>query len=160
VAGPKDLRRLVGYAARGMMLARGTVSRTVAYRCPGTRTEQVEQLLDAVELTDRLAELPEGADTLLVHGGDPLTIPERARLLLARAILDDPPLLVFDHLDADLGTDGRAIMRGLLAAYPGVVILASDDPKQTITPTHLWQPDALTRIAAPQTPGGRPGRAT
>jgi len=66
-----------------------------------------------------VAELARGADTILVHGGEPLTIPERARLLLARAILDEPPLLVFDHLDADLGQDGRATMRRLLADYPG-----------------------------------------
>jgi ABC-type multidrug transport system fused ATPase/permease subunit len=160
LAGPKDLRGLVGFATQGMLLGRGTVSRSVAYRCPGTGPDQVNRLLDAVDLSGRVAELPRGADTVLVHGGDPLTIPERARLLLARAILDDPPLLVFDHLDADLGTDGRAIMGRLLAAYPGVVILASDDPDQITTPTHTWQPDSLTPIPAPPTLGRRPGPAT
>jgi ABC-type multidrug transport system fused ATPase/permease subunit len=143
-AGPKTLRQLVGYAAQGMMLARGSVPRTVSYRCPGTGPEEVNRLLEEVDLAQRVAELAAGADTILVHGGDPLTIPERARLLLARAILDEPPLLVFDHLDADLGQDGRAIMRRLLADYPGVVIMASDDPYQIITPTQVWRPMAST----------------
>ena len=40
------------------------------------------------------------------------------------------------RLDVDLGKDGRATMRRLLADYPGVVILASDDPDQIVTPTH------------------------
>lgn len=105
----------------------------------------LDRLLAEVDLADRMAELEEGADTLLVHGGEPLTIPERARLLLARAILDDPPLLVFDHLDADLGKDGRTTMRKLLTNYPGVVILASDHPDQIVTPTHIWRPDGVHR---------------
>ena len=154
-AGPRDLRRLVGYAAQGMMLVRGTVSRTVRYRRPETDPGEVNRLLAEVDLADRLAELEEGADTLLVHGGEPLTIAERARLLLARAILGDPPLLVFDHLDADLGNDGRSTMRRLLADYPGVVILASDDPDQIVTPTHVWRPDGVQRIAPIPTLGGR-----
>jgi ABC-type ATPase involved in cell division len=146
-ARPKDLRALVGYAAQGMMLARGSVSRTVGYRCPGTSPEQVNRLLAQVDLAERVAQLPKGADTVLVHGGQPLTIPERARLLLARAILDDPPLLVFDHLDADLGREGRATMRRLLAGYPGVVIMAGDDPTQILTPTLIWRPGDVQRIA-------------
>jgi ABC-type multidrug transport system fused ATPase/permease subunit len=145
VAEPKDLRRLVGYAAQGMMLVRGTISRTVAYRSPQTDRGEVDRLLAQVDLAGRLAELAKGADTVLVHGGDPLTIPERARLLLARAVLDDPPLLVFDHLDSDLGSNGRAMMRRLLADYPGVVLLASDDPGQIVTPTHIWRPDDVPR---------------
>jgi ABC-type multidrug transport system fused ATPase/permease subunit len=154
-AGPKALRQLVGYAAQGMMLVRGSVSRTVRYRCPDTGPQEVDRLLGLVDLAERVAELSRGADTILVHGGEPLTIPERARLLLARAILDDPPLLVFDHLDADLGQDGRAAMRRLLADYPGVVILASDDPEQIITPTQVWRPDGIHRITQPLSVGRR-----
>lgn len=146
VAAPKDHRRLVGYASQGMMLVRGTVSRTVRYRSPDTAADEVSRLLQAVELADRVAELSQGADTVLVHGGEPLTIPERARLLLARAILGDPPLLVFDHLDADLGKEGRSTMRSLLETYPGVVILASDEPEAIVTPTHLWRPQGVQRL--------------
>ena len=160
LAGPKDLRSLVGYAAQGMMLVRGTVSRTVAYRCPDTGPDEINRLLGQVDLADRVTELAKGADTVLVHGGEPLTIPERARLLLARAILDHPPLLVFDHLDADLGNDGRDTMRRLLAAYPGVVILASDNPEQIVTPTHTWRPDDVHQLAPPQALGRRSEQAS
>ena len=44
-AGPKTLRRLVGYAAQGMMLVRGSVSRTVRYRCPNAGPEELDRLL-------------------------------------------------------------------------------------------------------------------
>jgi len=155
LAGPKTLRQLVGYGARGMMLVRGSVSRTVRYRCPHTGPEEVDRLLGLVDLVEPVAELAQGADTILVHGGEPLTIPERARLLLARSILEEPPLLVFDHLDADLGHGGRATMRRLLADYPGVVIVASDDPDQIITPTQVWRPDGVHPISQPLSVGRR-----
>lgn len=138
--GPKELRALLGYAAQGMMLVRGSISRTVRYRCPDAPDEDVARMLAAVELTDRVAELPDGLHTRLVHGGDPLTIPERARLLLARALLNEPPLLVLDNVDADLGKGGRDMLRTLLRTYPGVVILASDDPHLVVEPTLFWRP--------------------
>ena len=56
---------------------------------------------------------------MLAHGGEPLTIPERARLTLARALFATPALLVFDHLDADLGRDGRATIASSSATTRG-----------------------------------------
>ncbi len=149
--GPKDLRRLVGYAAQGMMLVRGSVSRNVRYRCPETGEEEAARLLAAVGLARRIAELPQGTQSGLVHGGEPLTIPERARLLLARSLLNEPPLLVLDHLDADLGADGREVLRKILTDYPGVVVLASDDPDLVVA-THVWRPDE----AVPTRPSHEP----
>lgn len=146
--GPKELRSLVGYARQGMMLVRGTVSRNVRYRSPEASAEQVDQALATVGLSQRVAEFADGVDTRLVHGGEPLTVSERARLLLARAILDDPPLLVLDDLDADLGADGRDMLSDLLRSYPGVVLLTRDDP-DLVEATQVWRP-LLPRPASPE----------
>lgn len=139
--GPKDLRSLVGYATQGMMLVRGSVSRNVCYRCPDAPEEQVDQVLATVGLAHRLAELPEGINTRLVQGGEPLTISERARLLLARAILNEPPLLILDDLDSDLGSDGREVLHRILCDYPGVVVLTSAAPDLVVA-TQVWRPDS------------------
>ena len=61
-AGPKTLRRLVGYAAQGMMLVRGSVSRTVRYRCPNAGPEELDRLLRLVDLAERVGGL-RGAPT-------------------------------------------------------------------------------------------------
>ena len=63
-------------------------------------------------------------------------------------------------LDADLGNDGRDTMRRLLTAYPGVVILASDNPEQIVTPTHTWRPDDVHQRAPLRAPGTRSERAS
>lgn len=139
IASPGRMRRRVGYGARGMMLARTSITRAVSYRSSEVLESEATRLLGLVGLLERVNELPKGDKTVLYHGGEPLSIPERARLTLARAILNDPPLLVFDHLDSDLGRDGRAMMRQLLRSYPGVVIVASDTPEEVIEPTLRWR---------------------
>jgi hypothetical protein len=52
--------------------------------------------------------------------------------------------LVFDHLDADLGQDGRAVMRALLHDYPGVVVAATDIPDEIMATTLTWSPRSVT----------------
>jgi ABC-type multidrug transport system fused ATPase/permease subunit len=139
-AGPRTLRPLVGYGARGMMLARASIARSVTYRSAESSAAESAKLLGLVGLDERVGQLPRGDGTMLTHGGEPLDIPERARLILARAMFGEPPLLLFDHLDADLGREGRARMREVLQDYPGVVIIASDSVEEVMQPTILWRP--------------------
>jgi ABC-type multidrug transport system fused ATPase/permease subunit len=142
------LRRLVGYGARGMMLTRTSIERAVCYRSARTSAAESARLLELVGLAERVRQLPRGERTMLTGGGAPLAIPERGRLILARALFDSPPLLVFDHLDADLGREGRATMRELLQSYPGVVVVASDAPGEIITPTRVWGPERSDGLPA------------
>jgi ABC-type multidrug transport system fused ATPase/permease subunit len=134
----RERRALLGYAAQGMHLERSTIARAVRYRQPDSGPEVVGDLLSRVGLATRVAGLPGGERARLRQGGDPLDAQDRARLLLARAMLGDPPLLVLDHLDAELGPQGRALLRDLLAGYPGIVVLASDTPGAVMTPTRRW----------------------
>ncbi len=146
-ASPGRRRRLVGYGCQGMLHARTTVRRAVGYRSPTPPGDEVLPLLAAVGLQDTVARLPGQLETLLQHGGEPLTIPERARLTLARALYNEPPLLVFDHLDADLGRAGRATMRDLLRSYPGVVVLTTDAPDDVVDVSVVWETAAVTRTS-------------
>jgi len=135
---PRERRSLVGYACQDMRLERGTVSRALRYRTPDL--DITPRTLARFGLSETIARLPRGEGTELRHGGSPLAVPERARVLLARAMLGDPPLLMLDHLDADLGTPYLPLLRRLLQEYDGVVLLASDRPWDVIAPTGIWGP--------------------
>ncbi|MGE9807943.1 ABC transporter transmembrane domain-containing protein [Janibacter sp. G1551] len=136
--GPRTRRQRVGHAARGATLERGTIARAVRYRRPDLPEEVAAAALATVGLAERVAELPEREGTMLRRGGEPLDRDEVARLQVARAMLGDPPLLLLEHVDADLGEEGARAVKELLADYPGVVVLASDRPQALLDDWRIW----------------------
>lgn len=137
--GPRTRRRRVGYAPAGARPERGSVSRAVRYRRPDLDEGEGAAALAAVGLADRVAALPDGERTPLRRGGEPLSRQEIARLWVARAMLGEPDLLVLEHIDDDLGSEGRVMLRGLVADYPGVVVIASDRPEELLTDWREWR---------------------
>lgn len=133
-----ERRRLAGYAARGALTERGTISRAVRYRRPDLSEDETAAALARVELADRVAGLPKRERTILQRGGEPLSASDRAKLQLARATLGDPPLLLLNHIDFDLGAEGRGILASVLDSYPGVAIIASDHPENLVPKYSVW----------------------
>ena len=125
---PTDRRELVGLASRGTPVERGTVARAVRYRRPDLPSEEGTAALRQVGLHAVVARLPRGERTELRRGGEPLGAPDLARLQVARAALGTPPVLLLDHVDADLDPTGVEMLRGVVSDYPGVVVFASDRP--------------------------------
>ncbi|WP_344885425.1 ABC transporter ATP-binding protein [Zhihengliuella alba] len=127
-AGPRERRRLVGYASSGMPLERGSILRAVRYRLPDADDDEARAALAAAGADPEAWErtLPQGLRTLLRNGGQPLTPGQRAQVHLARAVLGTPPLLLLNRIDADLDAAGRRALRALVRGYPGIVVLASN----------------------------------
>lgn len=147
-------RHIVGYAAQAMSLSRGSVARNVLYRNPKASRESLPPLLAQVGLVERVSKLPRGVDTVLRHGGEPLTVRERAGISLARALLDTPSVLVLEHIDSDLGRQALPMLRDTLTHYPGVVLITTDVPAALIGATHVWSRTGLR--AAPPRPEPMP----
>lgn len=140
-----DRRELVGWAARGTTIERGTIGRAVRYRLPRSDESPI-QALPRVSLGERITEFPNGVRTVLRRGGDPLSTSERAQLLLARATLGTPPLLLLDHLDEQLDAAGRQMAGELIRTYPGVVLARTHQPEQLLGAHRVWEVhDADTR---------------
>ncbi|VXA91128.1 ABC transporter ATP-binding protein [Citricoccus sp. K5] len=138
----RQRRKLLGHASVRVPLERGTVSRAITYRNPQATDEQTREAIARVGLDRVLEAFPRGEDTRLKNGGQPLTGSQVARLKLGRALLDNPPLLVLDGIDADLDGDGLRLLRAELEAYPGVVLFTSQNPGRMAPGHRVWTVDA------------------
>lgn len=90
--------------------------------------EEIREALGSVGLLDDILALPKGLQTELRTGGRPLSLGQAKRLVIARAILSKPQLLIIDELLDDLDETSRRIV------LP--VILNRQSPWTLVVTTH------------------------
>lgn len=104
---PEQLHRTVAYLPEDAHVFATTVRDNLAVGAPDASDSGMVDTLRAVGLGDWVRALPSGLDTVLTDGAESLSGGQRRRLLLARMLLTDAPVLLldepFEHLD-DAGT--------------------------------------------------------
>ena len=117
----------VAIVLQDVALAHGSVHDNIALGRPDATREQVEAAARAACIHERIARLPHGYDTILGEEGGFLSGGERQRVTLARAYLQDAPVLVLDEATAQADpASERDIHQALsrLAAGRTVIIIA------------------------------------
>ena len=109
-----SLRRAVGYVGQDAYLFDGTVAENLRYGRFDADREAIEAAARAAEAHEFVANLPDGYDTRVGERGVKLSGGQRQRLSIARTILADPAILMYDRADASgeggdgtSGADGR-----------------------------------------------------
>jgi putative ABC transport system ATP-binding protein len=115
---------------RGFEIIQGSVIENLRLGSYAVGLDEVRSALSAVGLLDSILRRPEGLDLELQAGGAPLSANERLRLLLARALVQKPRLLLLDELvdgldEATLKMFTEAV---LAPSLPWTVVIASRDP--------------------------------
>ena len=98
----EDLRRATSLVSADGVLFSATLKENLLYQLPEANDKQAWEVLSAACLVDVVRKLPQGLDTFLVDGHGPLSLGERQRLQIARALLAKPRLLVLDEATANL----------------------------------------------------------
>jgi subfamily B ATP-binding cassette protein MsbA len=107
----RGLRGALGIVSQETILFHDTVQANIAYGTPNATEEQIQRAAVAAYAHDFIMELPQGYGTVVGERGTELSGGQRQRLAIARAILRDPPILVFDEATSALDTEAERLVQ-------------------------------------------------
>ena len=112
---PRELMDQVAFVFQTNKLFSATLADNVRAARPDATDEQVLAALSAAQCDDIVAKLPDGLNTRLGAGGAYLSGGEVQRVVLARAILKDAPIVVLDEATAFADPENEALIQQALA---------------------------------------------
>jgi thiol reductant ABC exporter CydC subunit len=119
-----DVRRVICLCAQDPHVFDSTLAENVRLARPEATDQQVAAALAAAQLNDWVDSLPDGLTTLVGEHGSRLSGGQRQRLSLARALLADAPIIVFDepteHVDEVMAA---SLVADLLTATAGRTVV-------------------------------------
>jgi len=103
----KDLRRKISYIPQKSLLFSGTIRSNLAYADAGASDDLMEKAARISQSTEFITTKPEQYDSIIAQGGTNVSGGQRQRLSIARAIVKNAPIYIFDDSFSalDLKTD-------------------------------------------------------
>jgi subfamily B ATP-binding cassette protein MsbA len=107
----ESLRGLMGIVTQETILFNDSVRNNIAY---GQSNTPIEKIINASRIANAhefIAQLPDGYNTRIGDRGTKLSGGQRQRISLARAILKNPPILIFDEATSALDTESEILVQ-------------------------------------------------
>jgi len=111
----KDLRERIGYVPQKGYLFSGTIADNVRFGCPQATDAQVESALRTAQAWDFVSSKENGVDEEVSQGGKNVSGGQKQRLAIARAIVRDCEVHVFDDSFSALDFETDSRLRAALA---------------------------------------------
>ena len=118
------LRKRIGYVPQKAVLFSGTVKENLSYGCENVPMERIEKAARIAQAEAFVAERETGYESEISQGGANLSGGQKQRLSIARAIVKDPEIYIFDDSFSalDFKTD-KAVRSALKAATENTTVL-------------------------------------
>ncbi|AVA25882.1 type I secretion system permease/ATPase [Rhizobium sp. NXC24] len=126
-----DLGRHIGYLPQDVGLFDGSIAENISRFANDMQPGPIIAAAKAAGVYDMIVKLPDGFDTVIGEGGSRLSAGQRQRIALARALYDDPFLVVLDEPNSNLDAEGEAsLTKALLGirARGGIAIVVAHRP--------------------------------
>ncbi|MBI4521824.1 MAG: ABC transporter ATP-binding protein [Gemmatimonadetes bacterium] len=107
----RSLRRNLGIVTQDTVLFHDTVRANIAYGRAEATAEEVVRAAKAAYAHEFIELLPQGYDTAVGERGTELSGGQRQRIAIARALLRNPPILIFDEATSALDTEAELLVQ-------------------------------------------------
>ncbi|MBL7002415.1 MAG: ABC transporter ATP-binding protein/permease [Gammaproteobacteria bacterium] len=112
----QSLREHIGIVPQDTVLFNDSIAYNIAYAKSGASQEEIEKATKAADIHDFIISLPDGYDTIVGERGLKLSGGEKQRISIARVLLKDPEILVFDEATSSLDSHSESnILKSLKA---------------------------------------------
>jgi subfamily B ATP-binding cassette protein MsbA len=106
-----ELRSLIGIVTQETVLFDDTIEANIHLGRPDASREEIEKAGQAANADGFIRALPEGYSSPIGDRGVKLSGGQRQRLAIARAILKNPPILIFDEATSSLDSESEALVQ-------------------------------------------------
>ena len=113
----KDLREAIGYVPQKGLLFSGTVASNLRYGRQDAPEQVLQESADIAQATEFIQALENGMDTAISQGGTNVSGGQRQRLSIARALVKQAPIYIFDDTFSALDFKTDAKLRAALKGY-------------------------------------------
>jgi ABC-type multidrug transport system fused ATPase/permease subunit len=119
----KDWQRSIGYVPQNIFLINDSIARNIALGVADHDIDykRIDLLVDRVALKDFVSALPDGIHTKIGAKGKTLSGGQRQRIALARALYDDPSVLIMDEGTSSLDNPTESLIMQSIDKLSGTV---------------------------------------
>jgi len=110
----RDLHDQIGVVLQETFLFSGTIAENIAYGKPGASRIEIIRSAKAANAHDFIVNFPDGYDTQVGERGSRLSGGEKQRIAIARAILNDPRILILDEATSAVDTETERLIQQAL----------------------------------------------
>ena len=113
------LRKNIGLVIQDPILFSGSVRDNIAYGKPGASQEEIIQAAKAANAHEFILALPCGYATEIGERGVTLSVGERQRVSIARALIKDPKILIMDEATSNVDSKSEALIQEAMGRMSG-----------------------------------------
>jgi len=110
----RNLREAIGVVTQESFLFNGSIRENLLMGKPDATVAELWRAVDAANARQFIERLPEGLESVVGERGVKLSVGEKQRLSIARALLKDPPILILDEATASVDTATERLIQEAL----------------------------------------------
>ena len=107
----KSLRENIGFVNQEIHLFDGTIKENIAYPSSKFQMDEIYKAAEISHALEFIEKLPNGFDTIIGERGQRLSVGQKQRLTIARALFKNPPILIFDEATSSVDNETEQLIK-------------------------------------------------